>query len=223
MARTRTFDTDAVLDQVVDLFWQHGFDGVAMQDVCAATGLNPGSLYAAFGDKQGMFVQAMQRYIQSVSQQAIERLHRQSSAMAGIRDYFAALVDAMVDGKRQWGCLVTNTVVAFATREPAIAEAFRLHLTRLEAAFASAIERAKQAGEVDPGVATTAAAAFLVCTVQGLNVLARTRPGRATLEQVCVHALRSLDACGSPAVAPKPGLRPARTPRSRRSIQPTNS
>lgn len=90
MAITRTFDTDAVLDQVVDLFWQHGFDGVAMQDVCAATGLNPGSLYAAFGDKQGMFVQAMQRYIQSVSQQAIERLHRQSSAMAGIRDYFAA-------------------------------------------------------------------------------------------------------------------------------------
>lgn len=223
MGRTRTFDTDAVLDQIVDLFWQHGFEGVAIQDVCAATGLNPGSLYAAFGDKQGMFVQAMQRYIQSVSQQTIVRLHRQSSGMAGIRDYFAALLDAMVDGKRQWGCLVTNTVVAFATREPAVAEALRLHLTRLEAAFSGALERAKQAGEVDPAISTAAAAAFLVCTVQGLNVLARTRPGRSTLEQVCVHALRSLESCGSSAVPAKPKPSAALRPRSRRPMQPKNS
>jgi TetR/AcrR family transcriptional repressor of nem operon len=212
VARTRSFDTGAVLDQVVDLFWQHGYDGVAMHDVCAATGLNPGSLYAAFGDKQGLFVQAMQRYIHSVSQQAIERLHRPSSGMAGIRDYFVALLDAMVDGKRQWGCLVTNTVVAFATRDPAVAEAFRLHLTRLEAAFASAVERAKQTGEIDPGIATGAAAAFLVCTVQGLNVLARTRPGRPALEQVCTHALRSLQPCAAAAAPRKPTRRTAVTP-----------
>lgn len=192
MGRPREFNTDDVLDRAVDVFWARGFDAVGVQEICRATGLNPGSLYSAFGDKRGIFVQALQRYMRVVSHEAIGRLNGNPSGLASLEDYFAKLIDAMVDGKRQWGCLVTNSVVEFALRDAEIAEAFRLHLTRLEVAFEGAVERAKRDGDAHPALSAGETATFLVCTVQGLNVLAKTRPERRVLLAVVATALGTL-------------------------------
>ena len=75
MARPREFDIDAVLDGPWIFFWAQGYETTGMQGVCRATGLNAGSLYLAFGDKRGLFIQALQRYMRVVSHQAIERLN----------------------------------------------------------------------------------------------------------------------------------------------------
>ena len=85
----------------------------------------------------------------------------------------------MLDGKRRWDAFVTNSIVEFAMNDPQISEAFQLHLARLETALSGAIERAKQAGELSRDVDAAEAAAFLVCTTQGLNVLAKTCPAGA--------------------------------------------
>lgn len=199
MGRPRSFDTDAVLDRIVDTFWEHGYASTSMQALCEAAGLNPGSLYAAFGDKRTLFVQAMDRYMRTVSQQTVERLNGNASGLAGLHDYFDTVVTAMVEGKRRWGCLVTNSVLQFAIDEDAdLATTFRLHLARLETAFAGAIERARRAGELPPGPPAAEGAAYLACLLQGLNVLARTQPGRAALASVVQTALGAL---GAPAPA----------------------
>ncbi|WP_428422477.1 TetR/AcrR family transcriptional regulator [Methylibium sp.] len=192
MGRLREFDTDEVLDRAIDVFWAQGFDATAVQQLCRATGLNSGSLYAAFGDKRGLFVQALQRYMRVVSHRAIERLSGNPSGLDGIHDYFSTLIDGMVHGKRKWGCLVTNSVVEFSLRDAEIAESYRLHFARLEASFAGAIERAHRSGELVRAVPAAQAATFLVCTVQGLNVLAKTRPERRVLETVVAVALGAL-------------------------------
>lgn len=194
MGRPRSFDTDEVLDRAVDLFWEHGFDATAMQALSRSTRLHSGSVYAAFGDKRGLFLQALQRYMRVVSQQAIEKLNANPSGLDAIRSHFASLIDAMVDGKRRWGCLVTNAVVEMALDDVDVANAARLHLARLEAAFAGAIERAKAQGELSTTAVSGDLAAFLVCTMQGLNVLAKTRPGRQALQVVVDVAVRALSA-----------------------------
>ena len=197
MGRTRSFNTEDVLDKATDVFWERGYEGAGMQELCRATGLNPGSLYAAFGDKRGLFIESLLRYMRVVSHQAIERLNGNPSGLAGMRDYFDNLVSAMVDGKRKWGCLVTNAMVEFAMDDAEIAEAFRLHFARLEAAFAGAIERARRDGELPPEASSAEGAAFLVCIVQGLNVLAKTQPGRPHLATVVRVAIGALDRPGA--------------------------
>ncbi|EAQ1498891.1 TetR/AcrR family transcriptional regulator [Salmonella enterica subsp. enterica serovar Orion] len=192
MGRIRNFDRDAVLESAVDVFWERGYDGAGMQEICRVTGLNPGSVYAAFGDKHGLFIEALKSYMASMSRETIARLNSNPSGRAGIADYYAALIEAMLDGKRRWGCLVTNSIVEFAMNDPQISEAFQLHLARLETALSGAIERAKQAGELSRDVDAAEAAAFLVCTTQGLNVLAKTRPSRRTLEAITRHAFTAV-------------------------------
>ncbi len=191
MARPKEFDKATVLDRAVDTFWQQGFDGTAVQDLCAAMKLNPGSLYGAFGDKRALFLAALDRYVDTVSRQAIERIEDADSGMAGIRGYFDHLVGAMLGGKRRWGCLITNSAAELALHDPDVAARTRLHLSRIESAFALALARAQAAGEVAGGAASQKAA-FLVCLVQGLNILAKTGPERRVLEGIVEAALQAL-------------------------------
>jgi TetR/AcrR family transcriptional regulator, transcriptional repressor for nem operon len=193
MGRARMFDLDEAVETALEMFWQQGYDATAMQALCDAMGLQPGSVYAAFGSKRSLFIAATRRYIETVSYEAIERINGAPSGLRGLRAYFDHLVDAMVDGKRQRGCLITNSLVEFAERDPELAGMFQLHLARLETSFAAALVRARADGELRPG-AGPESATMLVAVVQGMNVMAKRRPGRGELQGVADATLAGLAA-----------------------------
>ena len=193
MGRVRGFDVEEALDVAVELFWQQGYEGTPIQALCHAMSLQPGSVYAAFGSKRNLFVSALRRYAGTVSAEAVDRINSAPSGLQGLRDYFGHLVDAMVDGKRARGCLVTNSLVEFATRDPELAGMFQLHLARLQTSFAAALARARAEGELRPG-AGPESAGMLVAVVQGMNVMAKSHPGRRALQDVAEATLAGLAA-----------------------------
>ena len=62
MGRPRTFDMDQALDQALQVFWEKGYAGTSIADLTEAMGVNPPSLYAAFGNKEKLFKKALDRY-----------------------------------------------------------------------------------------------------------------------------------------------------------------
>ena len=193
MGRVRKFDVEEALDVALDIFWQQGYDRTPVQALCRAMDLQPGSLYAAFGSKRDLFVAALRRYIETVSAEAVDRINGASSGLQGLREYFDHLVDAMVDGKRAWGCLITNSLVEFTARDPELAGMFQLHLARLQTSFAAALVRARADGELRQG-AGPESAGLLVAVVQGMNVMAKSQPGRRALQDVVDATLAGLAA-----------------------------
>lgn len=196
MGRPRQFDAERTLDVAVDTFWECGFDATSVEKLCRNLKLNPGSLYGAYGDKRALFTAALERYIDKVSSEAIERIAGNSSGVAGIRAYFEFLIDAIIDGKRRWGCLLTNSLVELASRDPEVSARVAIHFARLETAFASALARSRANGELRHDV-DAEMAPYLVCIVQGLNVLARTKPTKEKLKSIVNVALRQLDGAGA--------------------------
>jgi TetR/AcrR family transcriptional regulator, transcriptional repressor for nem operon len=196
MGRSRTFDVDDALDAALELFWRQGYGGTPIQALCDAMGVRPASAYAAFGSKRELFLAAARRYVETVSAEAIERIDGADSGMTGLRAYFDQLVDAMVDGRRRWGCLITNSLVEFADRDPELSALLELHLARLEESFAAALARARDDGELRPG-AGPESAGLLLAVVQGMNVLAKGKPGRRALHLIAEAALTSLAAEGN--------------------------
>ncbi|QUQ72312.1 TetR/AcrR family transcriptional regulator [Kutzneria sp. CA-103260] len=188
MGRTRGFDTDRALDAALRTFWEHGYEASSIQDLCRAMDVQPGSVYAAFGTKRELFGAALRRYVQTVSSEAIGRITAAPTGLLGLRDYFSHLVDAMVDGDRRWGCLITNSLVEFAGRDAELAGLMQLHLANLRAAFAAALSRAEAAAEIRPGSSPD----LLVAVVQGMNVLAKNQPGRPVLQSIADAALAGL-------------------------------
>lgn len=193
MGRVRRFDVEEALDVALELFWQQGYDGTPVQALCHAMSLQPGSVYAAFGSKRDLFVAAVRRYTETVSAEAVDRINGTPSGLQGLREYFGYLVDVMVDGKRARGCLITNSLVELAARDPELAGMFQVHLARLQTSFAAALTRARVDGELRPG-AGPESAGMLVAVVQGMNVMAKSRPGRRALQNVAEATLMGLAA-----------------------------
>ena len=65
--RPLSFDRDAALNQAMLLFWRHGYESTAVSDLTAAMGVTPPSLYAAFGDKKRLFLEAVALYLSGAS------------------------------------------------------------------------------------------------------------------------------------------------------------
>ena len=62
MGRPREFDAGSALDQAMEVFWRHGYEGATIAQLTEAMGINPPSLYAAFGNKEGLLKAALDRY-----------------------------------------------------------------------------------------------------------------------------------------------------------------
>ena len=61
--RPRGFDEDEALERAMHVFWRKGFEGASLNDLTAAMGIQPTSLYRAFGNKRTLFQKALARYM----------------------------------------------------------------------------------------------------------------------------------------------------------------
>jgi len=200
MSRAPTFDRDDVLDRALVMFWRRGYAATSMRDLAGATALGPGSLYAAFGDKRGLFLAALERYATRVSAVTFAPLDAEDAGFVAIERVFARLArpDAAAPAP---GCLVTNTVCELGPEDEALRAELEVGLAGVEARFERACARAAARGELAPHVTPADAAVFLVGLAQGLRVLARLGEPAERLEHVVRTGLAGLRA--SPSTHPR--------------------
>src|SRR6185369_1509438 len=91
--RPREFDTDAAIERAMGVFWSSGYHGTSLPDLLEATNLSRGSLYAAFGDKHGLFLCALDRYIAEALTRLDGELDPRKNALAGLRACLAGYVE----------------------------------------------------------------------------------------------------------------------------------
>lgn len=112
MARAQ-FDRDQVLDDSVALFWRHGFNGTSMQQVKAATGLKPGSLYLAFGSKEGLYKEALKRYAKESMDNSRQVLEQAPSVCEGVCELLENIVQQSTNSE-YCSCFVIKTQLELA-------------------------------------------------------------------------------------------------------------
>lgn len=74
MARTREFDTEAAVSRAMELFWTRGYEATSVRDLTGHLGIGQGSLYAAFGDKDGLYRAALEHYRTTLAAAALRSL-----------------------------------------------------------------------------------------------------------------------------------------------------
>ena len=170
------------------VFWSGGYHGTSLPDLLKATALSRGSLYAAFGDKHGLFLRALDRYIDDALTRLDNELDPRKSALAGVRKCLAGYVDRTsgVAGKR--GCLVVATAMELAAHDPEVEQRIRRFFRAMERRLTEALARAQVSKELADGVDPRIAARLLVCLVEGMRVVAKTGSDRA-LSQAVVQTL----------------------------------
>src|SRR6202795_1936231 len=123
MARPRSFDPDEALDLARDVFWQHGFQSTSLDDITAATGLAKPSLYAAFGDKNALFLKVLERYHARIVAQAERIINDGPSARDAVHRWLTGFVPFCSGVKGKRGCLSINTAADGAGGEEQVRSA----------------------------------------------------------------------------------------------------
>jgi TetR/AcrR family transcriptional repressor of nem operon len=109
---------DAVIARATDVFWSFGYYGTKLPDLLAATEIARGSLYSAFGDKHGLFLRALDRYIDDALARLDIELYPDRDALADLRACLAGDVDRTSGGAGTRGCLVVATAMKLAPMIP---------------------------------------------------------------------------------------------------------
>jgi TetR/AcrR family transcriptional repressor of nem operon len=174
MPRPKSFDEGTVLDQAVQLFQERGYEGTSLADLETHLGLGRQSLYNTFGDKQTLFLKALERYQRAVAEGALAEIFAPGAGLAAIRAFFTSTVKSLTAPGPRRACLMANTILERGSHDPdALLRCSRAR-TELERGLRSALAQAKTRGEVAPDLDVEATATLLVVQNYGLNVLAKT-------------------------------------------------
>lgn len=174
------------------VFWEHGYETTSLAELTRAMGITPPSLYAAFGDKERLFLEAVERYRETYGAYAARALDGAPTARVAVERLLLGAADAFGgEGRRPGGCLVITAATNCSAREAGVEQALRAIRRESEAVLreriALDVERGRLPADTDP-----ARLARLVATVvQGMSAQARDGATRAELEAVARDALRA--------------------------------
>jgi AcrR family transcriptional regulator len=190
MGRPRGFDADEMLDKVVNVFWQHGYEGTSMATLMAATGLNKPSLYAAFGSKEELFRSAFERYWQRQAQ-LTGKLLDEPKARVGVERMLMALVDIQTQPGLPHGCLAVHGGLVGSVASAAIRDELRARQAALQAMLRHRLTRAQAEGELAASVHVADLARYLTIVGQGAAVQAAGGATRVELRRVVKLAMQA--------------------------------
>ncbi|MEU4228827.1 TetR/AcrR family transcriptional regulator [Nonomuraea sp. NPDC026600] len=190
MARPREFDEGRAVEAAMRAFWSAGYEGTSTKDLCDATGLGRSSIYNTFKSKHDLFEKALRRYMDSKTAWLTELLDGDLPVREKVRVLLWQAVDVEVGDPV--GCLVVNSLVELAPRDPEVALQLRRDGDRRLAALRAAFEVGHSRGEVEAAKDPVALAQFVVAAISGMRVMARGGADRAALEAVAKITLDAI-------------------------------
>ena len=123
--RPREFDEEEVLLEIMELFWEHGYEGTGLSDILKTTGLGKASLYAAYGNKQSIYLKALSHYEALQVDPVIEALRdKRKPALRRIESFLDVPINAVKKGERR-GCFLCNASADRASLDTEISDLVR--------------------------------------------------------------------------------------------------
>ena len=192
MPRHAEYNRDTVIAAATTVFWERGYSQTSIGDLVSATGLQPGSLYAAFGNKKGLFLEVIDQYNQAFIRRIRELRGQDSGALTKIRELLQQIVDEAADGGASHGCLTVNALLEMSQHDKDIARRLRAYNAQLRKAFAWLVRDAQAEGDVVTDQDPNELAAFVINNIWGMRVMCKSRPDRASLEAIVTGVLAAL-------------------------------
>ena len=168
--RPREFDIDAALDLAMPVFREKGYHGATISDLTEAMQLTAGSVYKAFHDKRGLFLQVFVRYISLRNKTLRERLARQPDGRASLAEWLRFYLESASNLEGRRGCLIVGSAVELQQLDAELSELVHEALGRNQQSILQLIEQGQQDGSVNSSHDAKALSSMLLCLVLGMRV-----------------------------------------------------
>jgi AcrR family transcriptional regulator len=187
--RPRGFDEDQALDCAMHVFWRKGFEGASLNDLTTAMGIQPASLYMAFGNKRTLFEKALARYLAGPAAFMHDAL-TEPTAFAVADRILRRTAEFLTEGRSRCGCMTIQAALAGGVEGAPIRRMLIALRVKEQDALCRRFERAKSEGDLPSHADAADLARFVTAIYQGMTVQAINGASREDLLRLSDTALR---------------------------------
>jgi AcrR family transcriptional regulator len=180
--RPREFSIPDALDKAVPVFWQKGYRGTSLDDLTDAMEINRPSLYAAFGDKENLFLSAVDRYREKYLVPAVRKLLEAKDLRKGLSEYFTTMADTLIQNQTPPGCLIACLLSEESCESEAIRNKLADSIGRADAAFYRLFEQHRK--QLRKGLDSESAGKMMTSLMHGMATRARAGANKRTILQI---------------------------------------
>ena len=187
--RPRSFDREQALERAMDVFWRKGFEGASLADLTEAMGINPPSLYAAFGDKEHLFMEALGRYQAKRGDSC--PYAEEPTAEGAIRRLLTYMAEDLTSSAHPRGCMMVMAAATSTGSSPEMQAALAKRRGESRTAIRQRLEQGVKEGELAPGTDAAGLADFYLTIITGMALQARDGASRKSLMATVEAAMRA--------------------------------
>jgi AcrR family transcriptional regulator len=185
--RPRSFDETTALHAAMRCFWAMGYARASIDTLSREMQMPRASLYATYGDKDGLFLAAIAHYAQTRTGVVIAHLTGQGDAAAEVSAFLGAMIDMVTSDPATPGCLIACVLSEAATAHPSFKAALAARTEALEHRLYASLQAANPLDVQDD---LHAKATLLAATARGLAISARAGTDVETLRKTAQMAVR---------------------------------
>lgn len=189
--RAAPFDRETTLDRALALFWRKGYHATSLKDLEAALSLKPGSIYAAFTNKETLFRTVLARYADNSTAGLTALLARHDSPIAALQDYALSLADLSQQPPSR-ACMLVKTLLETGGSDPELHALAQDHLDAVQSVMEQAFVHARASGEIPATADPHRLARYLQSSIIGLRVLAQRDPDPVALRELATDIAADL-------------------------------
>lgn len=190
--RPRSFDKDAALLKALDIFWRRGYEPASISELCSAMGINAPSLYAAFGNKAGLFLEAVAFYEEKYWQEPSRRFLEEKNFYLAVHDFFTEAARILLSPDTPCGCMVVLAAVNISEEETDIIQDLRKRRLETRDMFARKIRQAVDEGQLPADTSPESLACAFNTFLEGMSLQAQSGMSVKEMEAMASYAVRML-------------------------------
>lgn len=188
MGRPRAFDTEKALENALAVFWQKGYEGASLSDLTSAMGINKPSLYSAFGNKEQLFLKAIDLYEKRPCNFYYPALEK-PTAFEVAECMLRGAANSLADTSHPQGCIVVQGALSCSEAGTSVKQALIAKRLSAEQELSERFSRAQAQGDLPASADPTALAKFLGTVMQGMAIQATSGASEEQLMQVAELSL----------------------------------
>ena len=189
--RPLSFDRDAALETAMHVFWERGYEAASISDLTSAMGITPPSLYTAFGDKEQLFLEAIERYALGYGSAGARALNEEPTARGAIERWLLEAANELTQPCHPKGCMVVMAATNCSAAAERVQDALLLRRTEAIANVGRRIQGGIDGGELPADTDPQDLANFYTTIYQGMSMQAKDGATHESLMATVRTAMRS--------------------------------
>ncbi|MGV1795127.1 TetR/AcrR family transcriptional regulator [Rhizobium sp. A37_96] len=187
--KPRTFDRDTVLKKALGVFWKRGYEPASMSELCEVMEINPPSLYAAFGNKAQLFMEAVAHYENIYWNDAWQRLEDEPDLHTAMSGFFHDAASILTSQDAPCGCMVVLGAANVSRESQGVNDALKALREEGKDCFLTRLTKGIADGDLPKDTDADTLASALNTLFHGMSIQARDGVSQSELERVAATVM----------------------------------